>query len=212
MDIKLIGQQGELLVEKQLIEHGWHPVRLDTAQMASNADLIAIRRMHRVSLQVITANNATSENPHSLSITFGYYGSGYLHGSKSMFNSKPSPLVADIVVGVSYDASPRFVVLPVALAEKLCRRHFDYWYHEPKKDGSQRSPSFPFYLRFPFAPYNPHLPHWKMIEHNLLAFENRWDLLSKPIDRLHDKAKWCLQTPPPEPDLPMPALGFDRRQ
>ena len=39
---KMVGRLGELLVEQQLIERGWHPVRLDTAQMASNADLLAI--------------------------------------------------------------------------------------------------------------------------------------------------------------------------
>ena len=140
MDIRLIGRLGELLVEQQLIERGWHPVRLDTAQLASNADLVAIKGMHRVSLQVKTANNPRSENPHSLSLAFGYYGPKYLcrcrppcssnccH-SKPMFNSKLSPLVADIIVGVSYGVSPRFVVLPVAFAEKLCRKHFDYWYH-----------------------------------------------------------------------------------
>ena len=194
MDVKLIGRLGELLVEKQLIEGGWHPVRLDTAQMASNADLVAIRGMHRVSLQVKTANNVTSENPDSLSLTFGYYGTGYLHGSKPMFNSKTSPLVADIVVGVSYGTSSRFMVLPVALAEKLCRKHFDYWYSVPKKDGSQRSPSFPIYLRFPISPNDPHHhgPHWKEMERNFLAFENRWELLSEPVDCLHDGAKWSL--------------------
>ena len=118
MDIRLIGRLGELLVEQQLIERGWHPVRLDTAQLASNADLVAIKGMHRVSLQVKTANNPKSEDPHSLSLAFGYYGPKYLDRSKPMFNSKPSPLVADIIVGVSYGASPRFVVLPVALARK----------------------------------------------------------------------------------------------
>ncbi len=212
MDIKLIGRLGELLVEKQLFEHGWHPVRLDTAQMASNADLVAIKGMHRVSLQVKTANNATSENPFSLSLAFGYYGTSYLHGSKPMFNSKPSPLVADIVVGVSYGASPRFVVLPVALAEKLCRKHFDYWYPVPKKDGSQRSPSFPFHLRFPIALDHPHVVHLKMMRRNLLAFENHWDLLSEPPDRLHDKAEWSLQIPSTEPKLHTPLLGADHRQ
>ena len=37
-----IGLLGELAVEMQIVQHGWHPVRLDTAQMASNADLIAV--------------------------------------------------------------------------------------------------------------------------------------------------------------------------
>ena len=194
MDVKLIGRLGELLVEKQLIEGGWHPVRLDTAQMASNADLVAIRGMHRVSLQVKTANNVTSENPDSLSLTFGYYGTGYLHGSKPMFNSKTSPLVADIVVGVSYGTSSRFMVLPVALAEKLCRKHFDYWYSVPKKDGSQRSPHFPSIsvsrYRLMILIIMDHTG--KEMERNFLAFENRWELLSEPVDCLHDGAKWSL--------------------
>ena len=206
----MIGRLGELLVEKQLIEHGWHPVRLDTAQMASNADLVAIKGLHRVSLQVKTANNATSASTRSLSVAFGYYGTGYVHGAKLMFNSKPSPLVVDIVVGVSYGASPRFVVLPVALAEMLTRKHFDYWYPVPKKDGSQRSPSFPFHLRFPIESGHPHLAHLRMIERHLLAFENHWELLSEPPNRLHDKAEWSLHTPSPE--LSTSLLGSDRRQ
>ena len=193
MDIRLIGRLGELLVEQQLIERGWHPVRLDTAQLASNADLVAIKGMHRVSLQVKTANNPKSEDPHSLSLAFGYYGPKYLDRSKPMFNSKPSPLVADIIVGVSYGASPRFVVLPVALAEKLCRKHFDYWYPKEKKDGSQRSSSFPFHLHFPYTRKNPHYCHLKTIKRDCVAFENRWELLSESVGRLHDKIAWSLQ-------------------
>ena len=72
MNIKLIGRLGELLVEKELLERGWHLVRLDTAQMASNADLVAIKKMHRTALQVKTTSNAKAENPHSLSLFFGY--------------------------------------------------------------------------------------------------------------------------------------------
>ena len=33
---KMVGRLGELLVEQQLLERGWRPVRLDTAQLASN--------------------------------------------------------------------------------------------------------------------------------------------------------------------------------
>ena len=32
MDNRMVGR-GELLVEQKLLEQGWHPVRLDTAQM-----------------------------------------------------------------------------------------------------------------------------------------------------------------------------------
>ena len=192
MDNRLIGRLGELLVEQQLITRNWHPVRLDTAQLASNADLVAIKEMQRVSLQVKTTNNEKS--PHAPVLTFGF-STGYLSHHKPVFNSKPSPLMADIIVGVSYAAtSPRFVVLPVALAEKLCREKCDLWNSTPKKDGTKHSPSFPikFFLTKrggAFARFDG-----KMTE-ILLSFEDRWDLLSKPIDRFHDdKTDWSLQT------------------
>ena len=62
---KMVGRLGELLVEQQLLERGWHPVRLDTAQLlASKADLLAIKGKYRVSPQVKTTN-AKSEHSHS---------------------------------------------------------------------------------------------------------------------------------------------------
>ena len=67
---KIVGRLGELLVEQQLLERGWHPVRLDTAQMASNADLLAIKEKCRVSLQVKTTN-VKSKHSHSQSLSFG---------------------------------------------------------------------------------------------------------------------------------------------
>jgi hypothetical protein len=51
-----VGLLGELEVEMQLARNGWHPVRLDTAQMASNADLLAINREKRVSIQIKTTD------------------------------------------------------------------------------------------------------------------------------------------------------------
>ena len=32
-----VGLLGELAVEMPIVQHGWHPVRLDTTQLASNA-------------------------------------------------------------------------------------------------------------------------------------------------------------------------------
>ena len=115
-------------VEQQLIERGWH---LDTAQLESNADLVAIKGMHRVSLQVKTTNESNN-------FQFGW-STAYCRDPKRLFNSKDSPLEADVVVGLNCPAS-KFVVLPVVFAEKLCRAHFDYWSEVPKKDGSQRGP------------------------------------------------------------------------
>ena len=186
----MVGRLGELLVEQQLLERGWHPVRLDTAQMASNADLLAIKGKCRVSLQVKTTN-VKSKHSHSQSLSFGY-ATGYLRDGKPIFNSKPSPLLTDVIVGVGYDSPSRFVVMPVAFAEKLCRKHCNYWIKVPKKSGETRSASFPIYLRFAAA-VGVHASHNKKMKRNLLAFEDRWDLLSEPIDHLHDKTAWSLK-------------------
>ena len=187
---KMVGRLGELLVEQQLIERGWHPVRLDTAQMASNADLLAIKENCRVSLQVKTTN-VKSKHSHSQSLSFGY-ATGYLRDGKPIFNSKPSPLVADVVVGVGYDSPSKFVVMPVAFAEKLCQKHCDYWFEVPKKSSEIRSPSFPIYLPFT-KEGSTHAQHYEEIKRNLLAFEDRWEILSEPIDRLHDETAWSLK-------------------
>jgi hypothetical protein len=105
-----IGLLGELQVEERLVENGWHPIRLDTAQMASNADLIAINRRQRVSIQVKTTD-AMHRHSHSHALGFGY-STSYLRDAVSIFNSKESPIIADVVVGTSYNGSAsRFVVL-----------------------------------------------------------------------------------------------------
>lgn len=188
--VKMTGRLGELLVEQQLLERSWYPVRLDTAQMAANADIVALNRERRVSVQVKTTD-ATTGHGNSDSVGFGY-ATAYLREGKSIFNSKPSPLVADVVVGVRYDSgNSRFVVMPVAFAEKLCRFHCDYWYSVPTRNGGKRSSSFPIYLRFAGggkirAKYN------EKVSRNILAFEDRWEILSEPINKLHDEGAWDL--------------------
>ena len=64
-----VGLLGELEVELMLVRQGWHPVRLDTGQMASNADLLAISREHRVCIQVKTTD---SDKGHSHSQWLGF--------------------------------------------------------------------------------------------------------------------------------------------
>lgn len=188
-----IGLLGELAVEMQIVQRGWHPVRLDTAQMASNADLIAIKGQHRVSIQVKTTN-AETQHPVEDSagwLSFGY-ATGYLRDSKPLFNSKNSPLIADVVIGVSYHPRrTRFVVMPVAFAEALCRVHCDYWSCVPTKGGSKRSQSFPVYLLFT-ANRHAHKEHFDRIKRNVSKFENAWDVLSEDIATLHDPMKWPL--------------------
>ena len=187
-----VGLLGELAVEMQIVQNGWQPVRLDTAQMASNADLIAVNRHRRVSIQVKTTN---AETQHSGDVagwlSFGY-ATGYLRESRPIFNSKSSPLIADVVIAVSYHPKQtRFVVMPVGFAETLCRIHCDYWSSVPTKTGRRRSLAFPIYLPFT-ASRQVHAEHFDRIKRNVLKFENAWDTLSEDIGKLHDPQEWPL--------------------
>lgn len=186
-----VGLLGELSVEMQLVQYGWHPIRLDTAQMASNADLLAVNKQQRISIQVKTTN-AHKKHSHSKFLGMGY-STSYLRDQKPIFNSKNSPLIADVVVGVSYQPDkPRFVVMPVSFAESLCRLHCDYWFKVPTgtKTG-KRSVSFPIYVCFTATP-TAHRDFHERTKRNLLKYENAWDILSEPVSKLHDPKKWPL--------------------
>ena len=118
-----------------------------------------------------------------------------IFGEKAIFNGKDSPLIADVVVGVMYHPEKtRFVVMPVAFAEALCRFHCDYRASVPTKfrtDRRKRGNSFPIYLCFT-ADRRTHTAHHERIKRNLLKFEEAWDILSEPLTKLHDFNKWRL--------------------
>jgi hypothetical protein len=186
-----VGRLGELEVELQLVKNGWHPVRLDTAQMASNADLLAIDKQHRTAIQVKTTD-ATKQG-RSQWLGFGY-STAYKRDAKSIFNSKESPLIADVVIGVSYSTRTptRFVVMPVAFAEALCRYRCDYWSETPTRTETRtRSHSYPIYLCFTAKP-KTHSEHHERIKRNLMAYEARWDILVQPTATLHNREAWPL--------------------
>ncbi|MGA9061490.1 MAG: hypothetical protein WB341_07470 [Terracidiphilus sp.] len=189
-----VGLLGELAVEMQIVQHGWHPVRLDTAQMASNADLIAVNRRRRVSIQVKTTSAETQHYGDVAGwLSFGY-STGYLRDKKPIFNAKNSPLIADIVIAVSYHAQKaRFVIMPVAFAEKLCCIFCDGWYSVPTQAGKKRSMLFPIYL--PFTANLQDRMGRRLLERmkrNVLKFEDAWNVLSEDVDKLHDPKKWPL--------------------
>jgi hypothetical protein len=183
-----VGVLGELEVELRLVLQGWHPVRLDTGRMASNADLLAINREHRVSIQVKTTSGERHSHAHSLMFV---YSTGYLRDGDSIFNAKRSPIIADVVIGVSYlgQEKSRFVVMPIAFVEILCRLHCNYWFAVPRQSGDKRSPSFPIYINFSGAP-GSHKEFNERMKRNLLAFENRWDVLLQPLSQLHNEKAW----------------------
>lgn len=188
-----VGLIGELRVELRLAEMGWRPLRLDSRRAAVNADLIAVQRDRRVAIQVKATGPGHS---HSDSMGFGA-SKAFLQDGTSIFNSKEGAFLADLVVGVNYSATDcRFVVMPVAFAEKLCRAHCRYWRAVPatkratKRQG-ERSDAFRVYLCFRKV-RSTHARHHSRMQRNLLAFEDRWDLLREPVERLHDARAWPL--------------------
>ena len=193
--VKEIGQLGKSLLEKRLRKHGWRPKRIDREGEASNADIraLSLDGERRVYLKA-QVSDANMKGSHRDSICFGNAGE-HLRQDKSIFNSKPDSFKADIVVGASYDhhdpERSRFIVMPVAFAEKLCRFHCEYWYSLPKKDSTKRDPSFLMYLRF--AGGSPkHAKHNEKIRRGLLYFKDRWEILSEQASRLHDESAWDL--------------------
>ena len=182
-----VGRLGELLVEQRLIEKGWHPVRLDTSQMAANADLLAINKAKRISIQVKTTN-AAKKHVHSDHIGLGFTSDKSLDGGP-VFNSKASPLIADVVVAVRYQMpQSKFVVLPVGLAENLCAKYIKYLKELPKKDGKTRK-GFGIYLPY-LTVSKKHETLGTSISTKLKEFEDRWDILKEEPEILRDPSKW----------------------
>lgn len=190
-----IGLLGELAVEMELAKRGWHPVRLDTAQMAANADLLAVNREQRVAIQVKTTN-LNMQKGQGKWLQFGY-ATNYLRSRHEaepvpLFNAKKSPMIADVVIAVGYsDEGCRFVVIPVGFAERPCRNHADTWFDVKTKSGKQRSPSFPIWLRLTGASEKHH-PVGAQGRRNLARFEGKWELLQEPLRRLHSPTAWRL--------------------
>jgi len=133
----LSGKVGELLVELELTARGWHVERLDGAAKAANGDLIAISGRHRVIIQVKT--NGTQRDR-----AFLGHARNFLEQGTAFFNAKTAAIETDIVVSVTGGhRDAQFYVFTVAEAEEIAREHAVHWFGTRKRDGSERSPSFP---------------------------------------------------------------------
>jgi hypothetical protein len=186
------GKLGELSVELRLVSLGWHTVRLDTAQMASNADLLAIKNLQRVAIQVKTTD-ARVPHSHDKHVFLGYGNEALLTGG-TVFNSKPGPLTTDVVIAVLYNEPVcRFVVLPVAAAENIARQHFNFWQQKLKKTGERRKSAFPLYVPF-LKSRERHAAHDDCMIKSLALFEDRWSVLDEEVDALRRSENWPLPT------------------
>lgn len=130
------GKIGEVLVELELLKRDWHVERLDGAAKAVNGDLIAIRGVSRVVIQVKSA--LSWKRP-----SFGH-ADLYLLEGKPFFNKDNPTVVSDALVTVCGSAeAPLFHVFGIDDAERLAREHAQRWYERELRTGGKRSPHFP---------------------------------------------------------------------
>jgi hypothetical protein len=185
------GLLGELEVEAALVRRGWHPVRLDRMQVSANVDIIAVKGQQKVAIQVKAGSGWGHSHAKYLHLGRAL---SYLRDGKSVFNSKVSPLISDVVIAVvcGKEAGSRFVVMPIAFAETIARAHADYWYRvATRTESGQRTDRFPIYVNL-FAEPKAHGKHHMRMARNAARFEDRWDILEQPLDRLHKTAAWPL--------------------
>ncbi len=167
-------------VEMWLLRNGWH---LDA--VSAHRNLIAVvKGHHRVLIQAITTDG---RGPDAQWLRLGF-AARYLQEGLPIFNP-----AADAVVAVSYNPpNSRFVVMPVGFAETLCRLRCDYLMAVPPRTGGQRSPAFPIWLPFTADRGGRHQAHFACLKRNVLRFESAWDVLSEPLEKLHETERWPL--------------------
>lgn len=190
IDIALVG---EIDVRRELAAEGWLTINTNTEKgNFPNVDLIAAMGQQSRAIQVKTTNGEHGLHSHCM-----YLGraEGWLTSRTHFFNRKDGPLSASVVVLVNAKRiRSRFVVLPVALAEKMARISVEQWYSVPKKDGKVRSAGFD--ARLPFTRLKQNSPEVdQFLQTTLMAFEDRWDILNGSIEKLNDEEVWGVKFP-----------------
>lgn len=191
-----LGLVGEIDVRRELAAEGWLTINTNTEKgNFPNVDLIAAKGTEARGIQVKTSDAEKGSHSHCL---FMGRGQGWLSGRTAFYNSKSGPLRCSVVVLVhAQRMRSRFVVLPVALAERLARASVEDWYRVPKKDGAQRSAGFDARPQFTKLRKNP-MPLEPLIQSTLLAFEDRWDVLNHSVAELEDLDVWSVDFPADE--------------
>ena len=179
---------GEIEVRRELAAEGWITINANTESgNFPNVDLIAVRGEEARAVQVKTTNGEFGSHSHCL-----YLGRAeeWLKHKVRFFNRRAGPLQASVVVLVlAKRRGSRFVVLPVAVAEVIAQSAVERWHVVPKKDGAPRSAGFDARIPFDRLPRKPR--DWdEPLQQILLAFENRWDVLEAPLEKLHQATKW----------------------
>jgi hypothetical protein len=152
------GKIGEVLVELELLKRDWHVERLDGAARAVNGDLIAIKGLLRLVIQVKSALSWGRPS-------FGH-ATGFLEKGTPFFNKDNPTVLADALVTVCGPSEkPIFHVFEISEAESLAQEHALVWFKTPTKKGEQRSPNFP--------------QSFRLSDPIMKAHENNWNILAE---------------------------------
>jgi hypothetical protein len=190
-----IGLIGEIDVRRELAAEEWLTINTNTEKgNFPNVDLIAAKDQEARHIQVKSTSGDRLRNAHAHCLNFGH-AQGWLEKRTPFFNGKRGILTSSIIVlvNVRRDRS-RFVVLPVALAEKIARAHAEEWFDTPKRDGKRRSAGFsarPCFTRLKKDPTDLD----KTLIAILHSYENRWDLLNESPEVLSNSDAWHLEVP-----------------
>lgn len=187
-----IGLLGEIDVRRELAAEGWLTINTNTEKgNFPNVDLIAARDQEAQHIQVkSTSGEAGGSHSHCLNLG---HAQGWLLNREPFFNNKRGVLKSSVVVLVNVRRrQSRFVVLPVALAEKIARAHAKEWFGIPKKDGTGRSAGFSARPNFTRLKANPTDLDKKLIA-VLQSYEDSWHLLNQSPEQLSDPKAWPLE-------------------
>lgn len=130
---------GEAYVSYSLARFGWLAVNTNVGLNMPNVDIVALKGKRLITIQVKAAK-ADKSVPLA----------GSFKADGTYFNSKIGPQ-ADFVVAVAIprkiEVVPVCYVFPVKAANKLAKKIGNRIAHTKKRDGSQRSQTFPIWLK-----------------------------------------------------------------
>lgn len=182
-----IGELGEIAVRQRFEDDGWY---VSVPELNNpNFDFTIHRGHHLLNVEVKTISAGDDNKSHRHCINLGMASSYRTHGRA--FNRLPGREYPDLVVSMIYrPGAPVYVVLPVAVAEKVAFESVQAWLAVPKRDGSVRSDGFRIYPRF-LKEDAAHPQIYGPLRKVLLNYEDAWHLATTPRNNLHDLSFWA---------------------
>lgn len=164
---RISGLLGENLVINELLWRGWVPMNTNVGyRNTPNVDVFAAKGNLKVALQV---KSSADKAYRSVQVGYG--------DRKKFFNGKPGP-TADFIIFVRIFDLKKYdcYVVPVKVAEAAVARGYSRWNQTPKRDGKQRSASFPASIPFELNKNRPNESNYKK---KWAAYLSAWHLLEQ---------------------------------